>query len=414
MKHISSSIRSITRGAVALLAGTAASLAFNAPAHDVGPSASLTIQVVGKGTARPNYNGVALAFDHSHQITASPARGFRFTEWVGTVEGLEVLRTNSPRLSFMMQSNLVLTARFADILKPRLKITAPTRNQLWSNSVFTVRGTAADNGTLAGVKCQVNDGPWSDAQTSSGWSNWTAEVTLRAGTNVIRAVAFDADDNASATNTTSVTYVEMVRFLDYQPMAQGAEWLYEGFDWDGNAAKVHYKITSTNHLITNYFGRQVVSYVTNCILSTRAYLHPASLEPYDTWEEFLTAGPGFGFLGNDDLPDESLRVAGGLVFPELMPVGSKVLRFADTYSFGKRVGRVSTAIEILDRGARSVPAGTFPDVLRIRFTIKFGQASQVHEEWWAKDVGMIKRTGVSGGGSAVNYELISRSIPAVP
>jgi hypothetical protein len=375
------------------------------------------VNIAGRGAVRGLTNGQVLRVGQAVSPKALPARGQRLANWLVQVNGETVISTNRD-VPFVVQSNLVLTATFVDALKPVLRITAPTRNQRWSNSVFTVRGTAADNGFVTVVKYQLNGGAWLDAVSTNGWTNWTAGVNLQPGSNVIRAFALDADSNASATNTATVTFVEMLRLLDYQPMTLEAQWLYEGFDWDGNAAKVHYAITSTNHLITNYFGRQAVAYVTNCIVSTRAYLHPNTLQPYDRWEEFFAAGPAFGHFGDDDLPDgdddlpdESFRVAGGLVFPELVPSGVNVARSADAYSFGRRVGRITVTIEIVEHGARSVPAGTFPDVLRIRFTFKFGRSIRVHEEWWARSVGMIKRAGVTGGGSAVNYELISHVVP---
>ena len=63
-----------------------------------------------------------------------------------------------------MASNLTFTANFADVAKPTNTITAPTAGQRWSNSTFTVTGTASDNVQVDNVLCQltaaVGTMPW--------------------------------------------------------------------------------------------------------------------------------------------------------------------------------------------------------------------------------------------------------------
>jgi outer membrane protein assembly factor BamB len=94
-----------------------------------------------------------------------------------------------------------------DTQPPALTITAPTAGQFWSNAVFTVTGKVTDNGPVAAVSYQLNGGAWNPAQTANGWSNWTALVTLVAGTNTVRAYAVDAGGNISLTNTVNFVYV---------------------------------------------------------------------------------------------------------------------------------------------------------------------------------------------------------------
>jgi alpha-galactosidase len=94
----------------------------------------------------------------------------------------------------------------SDPLRPTLGITAPTPNQRWSNAVFSVKGTAGDNLRVVEVRCRTN-GVWGLAQTGNGWTNWTVDVALAPGTNVVSAYAVDVAGNKSATNTASFVYV---------------------------------------------------------------------------------------------------------------------------------------------------------------------------------------------------------------
>jgi outer membrane protein assembly factor BamB len=109
-----------------------------------------------------------------------------------------------------------------DVQPPVLTITAPTAGQFWSNAVFTVNGTVADNGPVAAVSYQLNGGAWNPAQTANGWSNWTATVTLVGGTNTVRAYAVDAGGNISLTNSVNFVYVVSDRLtLVANPQAGG-------------------------------------------------------------------------------------------------------------------------------------------------------------------------------------------------
>jgi hypothetical protein len=115
--------------------------------------------------------------------------------------------TNNATVRFFMQSNLTLQVTFMDVARPTNTITAPTANQRVSNAVFMVKGTAKDNAQVAGVWSQLNGGGWALADSTNGWTNWTAEVTLNPGTNVVKAYTVDATGNRSATNSRSFVYV---------------------------------------------------------------------------------------------------------------------------------------------------------------------------------------------------------------
>jgi len=60
---------------------------------------------------------------------------------------------------------------------------------------------------LTNVYVQLNNGGWTGAISTSGWTNWTASVTLTAGSNTVSAYAVDAYGNVSPTNSVTFDYV---------------------------------------------------------------------------------------------------------------------------------------------------------------------------------------------------------------
>ncbi len=164
-------------------------------------SAVLTVNTNGNGTISPNYNGALLQIGANYSMTATASAGFGFTGWTGSST------TNGATLKFLMASNLTFTANFVDVARPTNTITAPTSGQRWSNSVFTVTGTARDNAAVSTVWYQLNGVAWSNALTANGWTNWTGDLTLNPGTNVVQAYAVDTSGNVSTTNSVSFQFV---------------------------------------------------------------------------------------------------------------------------------------------------------------------------------------------------------------
>ena len=95
--------------------------------------------------------------------------------------------------------------------KPVVAITNITAGMMVSNAAFTVLGWATDNVAVASVfvslsNSVVNTG-FALATTANNWANWSTNLTLVAGTNVVRAYAVDTSGNISTTNTVNLDYV---------------------------------------------------------------------------------------------------------------------------------------------------------------------------------------------------------------
>ena len=160
------------------------------------------------GSLSPNYtNGTRLVLNQNYSLTAMPAAGFAFTNWS---DGSGKMLTNGPTLRFTMAPSLSLRANFKDGIAPTLSIVSPTFNQQWSNATFTVTGKAADNVAVSTVLYSLNSGPWLNATTANGWTNWTGSLNLTPGTNTVQAYAVDSSGNHSTTNSVSFEYVVLM------------------------------------------------------------------------------------------------------------------------------------------------------------------------------------------------------------
>lgn len=183
------------------------------------PIAVLTVETNGNGTISPNYNGESLAIGNNYAMTATAAKGFKFTGWTDSST------TNGATLEFVMASNLVFTANFMDVTKPTLTITAPKSGQHLTNALANVTGTAGDNWKVSNVWYQLNGNVWSLANTTNVWTNWWIMLPLVSGTNTVKAYAMDLGGNFSTTN--SVSFVSSNTFqlelnLVTQPLQSNA------------------------------------------------------------------------------------------------------------------------------------------------------------------------------------------------
>lgn len=160
----------------------------------------LTVQTNGRGTVSPNDNGKFLYIGRNYSMTATASTGFGFTNWTGSIT------TNKATITFMMESNLSLTANFVDTQKPTITFSSPATNLQTGNPNLTVIGKASDNVAVAGVSYQFDGAAWTPVTTANNWSDWTASVTLTPGTNSFRAYSVDTTGNFSKTNSLTIVY----------------------------------------------------------------------------------------------------------------------------------------------------------------------------------------------------------------
>jgi len=376
------------------------------------------VAAVGQGTISPNLSNAVLEIGLSQTVKAAGVNGHQFRRWEVATNWLDPVVVTNATLSFVMQSNLTLTVVFADTNRPVVTVTNLVANQRTSNAVFTVRGKVTDNAGVSNVWYRLNGAPdWLPATgvVAGRTSLWSAPLVLDQQTNRFEVWAEDATGNRSLTNSVSLTYVKMFTLTEYFPLPLGAHWLYDGTDWDGLPMKFSFDVTDTNYVITNYTGtRPVIPYLTNCVRVAAAYLDETTLVPRENWTEYMAIGGRFGSFGDDDLPNESMRIAGGFIAPAQMAVGAIVTLKTNAYMFGTNAGTASITFQLIEHTSLTVPAGSFPDVLHMRWNMAAPDSAQVHDEWWAKSVGKIKRLHISGNSSAVSYELIQYSLPPAP
>ncbi|MCX7955417.1 MAG: Ig-like domain-containing protein [Bacteroidales bacterium] len=87
---------------------------------------------------------------------------------------------------------------------PLISITSPVNGSTHTTPNITVSGTASDNdGSVTLVQVKVNTGTWENA---TGTTNWTKNVTLQSGTNVIYAKCQDNNGDWSQEVYVNVTY----------------------------------------------------------------------------------------------------------------------------------------------------------------------------------------------------------------
>jgi len=195
----------------------------NSVSFDYVVTNQLDVRAIGLGTLSPNYSNAWLEIGRNYSMTATPASGFVFTNWITSINWLGGVMTNKASVQFMMQSNLTLQVTFADVTIPTITITAPTNLQKLTNALANVKGTASDNWGVNNVWYQLNGGAWNPAITTNTWTNWSVTLPLVLGTNTVKAYAMDLGGNMSTTNGVSMissnTFVLQLDFTLARPMA---------------------------------------------------------------------------------------------------------------------------------------------------------------------------------------------------
>jgi hypothetical protein len=164
------------------------------------PNSGFALQIGNGGQVTPNYQGQTLKVGQSYSMTAHPAKGFRFAGWSGG------LVNSRPKLTFVMQPNLSLSARFKDIKRP-LDIITFRRSKALKSAVVIATGKAADNSAVMNVYYRLNDSAWQSAITTNAWRNWETDVLSPVpGKNLLQSYAVDDSGLASRTNRVKFNY----------------------------------------------------------------------------------------------------------------------------------------------------------------------------------------------------------------
>ncbi len=347
-------------------------------------SAPLVVQVIGLGKVSPNYNGQWLKIGTRYTMTATAGKGFGFLKWSGS------LSTNKPMLAFVMASNLTFTANFVDVTPPVAIILSPKVHQNVSNAVFTVTGKASDNVGVTQVFYQLNGAGWDVADTTNGWTNWTAGVTLNPGTNLVRAYAEDAAGNRSKTNSASFVYVQPIAYLEYWPLVVGSQWTYEpGF---GQGPRVD-----------SVTGVETVQGV-RCYKWERQEASP------DNYHEIRWLFPEQGTVTMYQIAgNEGLSMTGTPLHPPWLmvkPAFAPSEHWTQQQASNGLLARFTKTVYSTN-GTAIVPAGTFANCLVLRELSEVtsgGNTQQTYtEEWFAPGVGLVMYNKYSDAWITLNH-----------
>ncbi len=162
-------------------------------------TAPMTVQTNGNGTVTPNYNGQLLEIGKSYSMTATAGAGFKFSNWTGSVP------TNAPTVTFIMASNVVLTANFVDVQKPTVSITNPaTANTYTFSQTVTISAAASDNVGVTNVEFYDNSALKGSDSTSPYTYDWSFDA-INNGTHAWTARAYDAAGNVSTSGPIALT-----------------------------------------------------------------------------------------------------------------------------------------------------------------------------------------------------------------
>jgi hypothetical protein len=165
------------------------------------PNNELTLEIENGGLVTPNYEGKSLVLGQAYSMTARAVKGFRFDGWSGSVSNRRA------KLTFVMQPNLLLSARFTDVSRPINIVMFPRANSTVRNTTVIATGRAGDNSAVTNVYYQLNGGGWQSAVTTNAWTTWeTATLSPVSGRNVLESYAVDDSGLVSRTNRLRFKY----------------------------------------------------------------------------------------------------------------------------------------------------------------------------------------------------------------
>ena len=211
-----------------------------------------------------------------------------------------------------------------------------------------------------------------------------------------------------------------VRLMDYfYPVNNLASWTYLSTKENGGhlATRVH---SYWSHL--NFFrienGVMIDNYKKVRRLNTSKGKYSKGVFDFDSATSLSTDFYGlksnYAIYGTyDHVNNTSFVLNPGAVFPEKFKIKQSVTVQSDLFDWdGRRGPEATITTQLLGKESVTVPAGSFPDCIHLRFTISFkGGPSRNADEWWAKGVGVVKTRIPKAGGKPAITELHSYDLP---
>ncbi|MBN1460259.1 MAG: S-layer homology domain-containing protein, partial [Armatimonadetes bacterium] len=113
------------------------------------------------------------------------------------------------------------------------------------------------------------------------------------------------------------------------------------------------------------------------------------------------------YRGGDFDSDEDITFDPPVVFPNGIAVGDSGAAVSTEYVNAALSGAGTFGWELVAVESVTVPAGTFPDCMKVRLTPDFPSDYNDMYIWFARDVGMVKYEGIS---ELENWELLSANV----
>jgi hypothetical protein len=181
----------------------------------------LTVNINGSGTVSPSLNGTQQPVGNTLTLTAKAGTGQVFSNWVGSAE------STSPTLTFVMQSNMVLTANF--VPNPFTPVAGTYQGLIFQTNGATASGSGFFNAklasagsfsakiVLAGQSLSLSGqfsagGFFSNSIVRKGASPLTAQLHLDLATGVISGVFGDGTGFTELTAYRAVTSATAAKY----------------------------------------------------------------------------------------------------------------------------------------------------------------------------------------------------------
>jgi cyclophilin family peptidyl-prolyl cis-trans isomerase len=171
--------------------------------------------VNGNGTLSTNLDGTNAIVGASYPITATPAKGSVFVNWV--MGGNTFL---SATTNFIMQNGLQMTANFiSNPVAGGISFTYPTANAEVASTNFSIKGRIAASIDPAQITCQIFSASTSNSIAApmvfSASNTWTApSLSLAPGEYIVQAIAQGANGRAAVASE-KFTVLAQLTIIEY-------------------------------------------------------------------------------------------------------------------------------------------------------------------------------------------------------